>query len=157
MTDIKKEFTAFEKYLKTYMKGMRVRNITRMYISSADEIDYSNYTIEQFIVLYKLCRMEELGVISREIADNLREILDMKRHIATIIGGEAKRELYEPSYRSVLLPKLHKTIDTIDSHLKEYHLTIDDINLVDMLDASIKDENKPYIKEENNIRVKRMD
>ena len=37
--------------------------------------------------------MEELGIIKKDVASYLKELLDMKMHIGTIIGEEAKRKL----------------------------------------------------------------
>lgn len=155
MTDINKEFASFEQYLKIYMKGIKVRNITRHYFSNMD--DYSNFTIEQFLLLYKLSRMEELGTVNGEIANSLREILDMKMHIGSIIGEEAKKELYDPSYKNDDLQRMRQSLKTINSHLKKYHLTIDDIKFADVFDVYIKSENNEFMQEDNNIRVKRMD
>lgn len=156
MNNIQKEFDSFESWLKIYMKGMKVRSVTRNYLSEASGNNYGNYTIEQFIILYKLNRMEELGVINEDIASNLRELLDMKMHVGSIIGEEAKRALYDPTYQTEDLSKLHKMTEKIDNHLKKYHLTMDDISLKDMIDTSIKEENKESIKDNNNIRIKRI-
>ena len=157
MNDIKKEFTSFEKFLKVYTKGIKVRDITRNYISKGIGSEYGNYTIEHFLILYKLSRMEELGVVSEKIANDLKEILDIKTKVGIMIGEEAKKELYIESYKSADLPKLHEMSGIINDHLKNYHLTIDDISLVDMIDAIIKEENNINIKEDNNIKVKRID
>ena len=156
MADINQEFASFEKSLKIYMKYIKVRDITRNYLSKVTGEDYNTYTIEQFLILYKLNRMEELGVISEKIASDLREILEVKKEVDTLTGKEAKKELYDPSYKSADLQELHKMSETIYTHLKKYHLTIDDISFEDMIDASIKEKDNKTIKEDN-IRVKRMD
>lgn len=156
MENIKKEFISFEKYFKIYIKTTKVRDITRNYISTPT-YDYDDYTIEQFLILYKLNRMEEIGIINETIANDLKGILDMKRHVGAIIEEETKKELYVLSYKSTDLPKLHKMVKTIDNHLKKYHLTPDDISFKDMLDASVKAENTEPIKDDNNIKVKKME
>jgi len=155
MTDIKKEFDTFEEYLKIHMKVIKVRDITRRFFSDTTDHEYDELTIEQFLVLYKLNRMEELGIIKKDVASYLKELLDMKMHIGTIIGEEAKRKLYDPSYNSNDLEKLHKMSETIDKHLKKYHLTIEDINLNEMLESSIKKEQSKTV-QNNNTRIKRI-
>ena len=47
--------------------------------------------------------------------------------------------------------------EIINNHLKNYHLTLDDISLVDIIDDIIKEENNINIKKDNNIKIKRMD
>lgn len=157
MNDIKKEIYLFEKHLKLYTKSIKVHNITRNYFSKGIGSEYDDYTIEHFLLLYKLSRMEEIGVVSEKIARDLKEIIDIKTKVGTMIGEEAKKELYIESYKSSDLPKLHKMAEAINNHLKNYHLTIDDISLVDMIDLSIKEENNINKKEENNIKIKRID
>lgn len=157
MNDIKKEFISFEKFLKIYTKSIKVHSITRNYLTKEDGSEYNDYTIENFLILYKINRMEELGVVSEKIASNLKEILDIKTKVGAMIGEETKKELYIQSYKSPDLPKLHKMAEVINNHLKNYHLTIDDISLVDMIDAGIKEENSITIKKDNNIKIKRID
>ena len=158
MSNIKKEISSFEEYLKIYIKGKKVQNITHKYLSNTNnDKNYDDYTIEHFWALYKLNRMEELGVINERISNELKEILDMKRHINVILGEETRKEFYNPLYKSADLPKLHKSLDTINNHLKKYHLTADDISLTDIIDLSIKIENNLPINESKNIRVKRID
>ena len=156
MTNIKKEFTSFEKFLKIYMKAFKVRDISRNYISKVAGDNYNEYTIEQFLLLYKLNRMEELGVISKTIANDLKGLLDVKKEVNTTIGEEARKQLYDPSYNSDYLSELHKRSEMIDTELKKYHLTIDDISFEDIIDTIIKEENNITVKEDS-IKVKRMD
>lgn len=156
MSNIKKEFTLFEKFLKIYIKSIKVRNITRDYLSKGIGSEYNDYTIEHFLLLYKLNRMEELGIVNKKIASDLKEIIDIKTKVGNMIGEETKKELYIESYKSSDLPKLHKMSGIINKHLKNYRLTIDDISLVDMIDANIKEKNDIVVKE-NNVKIKKMD
>lgn len=153
MNNIEKEFDIFEEGLKVYSKVKKVNSITRRFLS---EEEYGNYTIEQFLVLYKLNRMEKLGVVNQNIASTLKEMLDMKRHVATVIGDEAKRAMYDPAYNATDLSKLHDIDNKINNHLKKYHLTIEDISLKDIVDTSIMIENNELTKE-GFARTKRID
>ena len=157
MSDIEKEFNSFERFLKIYIKGMKVRNITRNYLSRPSERGYNDYTIEEFLILYKLSKMEEMGVISDKKATDIKEILDIKRQVDARTIEEAKREMYEETYRSRDLPELNKLSATINNYLKKYHLTIDDMNFTEMIETSIKKENNEKVKEDSNIRIKRKD
>lgn len=157
MTDIKKEFSTFEEFLKMYIKGRKVQTITNKYLSSPGNHNYDDYMIEHFWALYKLSRMEELGVLNENIANELKEILDMKRHISIIVQEETRKEFYNPLYKSADLLRIKKTLDTVNNHLKKYHLTADDISLKDIVDISIKLENNLPINQDTNVRIKKID
>ena len=157
MADIKKEFSSFEEFLKMYIKGKKVQTITNKYLSSTGNHHYDDYIIEHFWALYKLSRMEELGVLNENIANELKEILDMKRHISIIVQEETRKEFYNPLYKSADLLRIKKTLDTVNNHLKKYHLTADDISLKDIVDISIKLENNLPINQDTNVRIKKID
>lgn len=157
MSNIKKEFATFEKNLKIYMSFIKVRNITRNYLSETEGNKYNNYTIEQFLLLYKLNRMTEMKVINESVSNKLKELLDIKMQVDNLIGEETRKGLYIESYKSSTLPELHKMEDIINKELKKYHLTIEDINFQEMIDLSIKTENNITKTENNNVRIKTKD
>lgn len=154
MANINKEFDRFERFLKMNTKDRKVRDITRNFLIKPEGENYNEYTIEHFLMAYKLSRMEEFGIINEKIASDLKEMLDMKSHIRTVILEEKKTELYDPSYKSDIIPKLHRITETINNQLKRYNLTIDDLSIKDMIDNSIKEENKQPINE-SSARVKK--
>ena len=157
MANITKEFSLFEEYIKVHMRAKKIRNINYKYYSQISTHEYDDCTIEQFLILCKLNRMEELSVINDSVSSKLREILDIKKQVDKMIGEETKKILYIDSYKSNSLPELHKMSEAINNKLKKYHLTMDDISFVDMLDATIKVENNKEYTKDQNVRTKRMD
>ena len=157
MSNIKKELTSFEEYIKINMKAIKMRNIKHKYYSEIASHDYDDYTVEEFLTLCKINRMEELGVINESVSSKLKELIDIKMQVDDLIGEEARKVLYYNSSAPNYLKDLHKMSDTIDSKLKKYHLTTDDINFTDMIDSVIKIENNLVPKGNKNIRMKTID
>lgn len=157
MSNIKKELNSFEEYIKVYMKVIKIKSVNYKYYSKITSHEYDDCTIEQFLILYKLNRMKELGVISDAVSDKLNEILSIKNQIDNLIGKEASKVLYSNSNASNSLEELNKMSETIHNQLKKYHLTTEDLSFADMIDSIIKEENNIIGKEDKNVRVKRID
>ncbi|MBQ6546681.1 MAG: hypothetical protein IJL74_01630 [Bacilli bacterium] len=157
MSNIKKELTSFEEYIKINMKAIKMRNIKHKYYSEIASHDYDDYTVEEFLTLCKINRMEELGVINESVSSKLKELIDIKMQVDDLIGEEARKVLYYNSSAPNYLKDLHKMSEAINNKLKKYHLTMGDISFVDMLDATIKVENNKEYTKDQNVRTKRID
>lgn len=57
-----------------------------------DISSYENYSIKEFIQLYKLGRLYVLGIISESEYDNLRELIDIRKEISIELGKEVLKK-----------------------------------------------------------------
>ena len=108
---------------------------------------YQNYTISEFIQLYKINRMFELGAISEEEYNSLQILFNAKRKLDKKLGEELSKELKSEdiysgrkAYTSKTKSKLHQEIERIKREFDKYSLNIDDINLESIINTIIAGE-----------------
>lgn len=126
------------------------RRISELYYSnpSSDMEPYKNYTIIEYIQLYKVNRMLELGVISEKEHDLLIEIFSIRKYLNNKLVSELIREsssenIYiaeDKKYHSKNKTLLSNSIKTIDEILDKYHLYISPFKLERLIDYTIKGE-----------------
>ena len=110
---------------------------------------FDEYTIEEFLIMYKIGRLFDLGVVSKKEAVKLKELYDLKLLIDSKIGDEHRKEIdnfniYEPNKTRLSNPRLEelkKKSEQIDNLLVKYHLTPEDFELENIFDNLIKSEN----------------
>lgn len=103
-----------------------------------DQYDFL-YIIE-FLALYKIEKLEKLNLITKEVADNLRELLNLKIKLQNALGEKMIRNIKNNENEEVLNNITNKII-IIDAELNKYHILplIEDLDL--LMEIIIKNEN----------------
>ena len=130
------------------------RRIAEMYYNS-NNIDiepYKNYTIIEYIQLYKTNRMLELGVINEKEHNCLMELFAIRKYLNNKLVSELIREssseniyIYEDKrYVSKNKKILSSSIQKIDEELSKYNLNMTPLELEKLIDYSILGEKADY-------------
>lgn len=157
MNGSRKELNSFWEYLKVYMRITKLRDVNYNYYSKIEDHSFDNYSIEQFLIVCKLKRMEELGTVNRDVAKTLHEILDMKIDVDKKIGEESIKALYSHSNVSDRLAELHKKSEELSECLKKHNLSIDEFDFNYVIDLMINGENKSKTEKDITVRTKKID
>lgn len=114
---------------------------------------YDELTIGQLFVFYKIDRLEALDIITKDLANNLRQLYDLYLTINEKIGEEACKEIWNnDKQQNDILQTLHNKSDQIEFLLRRYHLVINETHLFNMMDIIF--ENEKYEKMDNNKEQK---
>ncbi len=109
-------------------------------VSNIDQ--YNHLTIAQYIIYFKIERMEKLKLIPRKVRDELIELYDKYLEIGEQIGEEAYKEMVTKGYKSDNLKELHSVFHRIKLKLSEYCLDDDNFDLQQIIDNQIISEFK---------------
>lgn len=130
------------------------RRISEIYYNSykSDIAPYKDYTIMEYIQLYKTNRMLELNIISEKEYDYLIELYATRKYLNNKLVSELIREsssdniyIYEKErYVSKAKSILASNIRDIDEILEKYHLNFTPLNLEELVDNIIKGEELNY-------------
>ena len=134
-------------YLYSYLESTRVNQVkweaSRQ--SSFDEVKIGRYdlmTLRNFLILYKIDRLEELEVVNDIIAQSLRDLLylkiDLNNKIGKIEAGNKKGSNGE------LIRLINEDLK-IEEVFDKYHL-IDELSLQKIIDDNIKNEDYGNLK-----------
>lgn len=134
-----------------------VRRLNRGYDPKEIDRRYDDLNLEQFLVFYKINRLEDLGIINEDVADNLRELQCMLISTYGEMGTELLKELSEnEKYKSEILPKLHEKVAIIKSMLSKYNLNFEDIDFAKIISDNISQEKYPTFDDEPHRLVMEM-
>jgi len=130
------------------------RRISEIYYNSykSDIIPYKDYTIMEYIQLYKANRMLELGVIQEKEYNYLIELFASRKYLNNKLVSELIREsssdniyIYEGErYVSKTKSTLINSIKDIDEILEKYHLNFTPLDLEELVNSVIKGEELNY-------------
>ncbi len=133
--------------LSTRMSVGKVNDVFYHAYHDVNTSKYGSYTIEEFLQLYKINRMFELGAISKEECDNLTILFHTKRKLERKLGDEVSKEMRpediysdRKAYTSKIKPKLLKEIERIEKEFDKYYLNIDKMELKELIDTIIESE-----------------
>lgn len=109
---------------------------------------YKDYSIMEYIQLYKTSRMFELGVISEYEYESLIELFATRKYlnsklVSELINESASHNIYIPMeerYISKNKATLAKSITQIDELLRKYNLNSSQIDLKSLIDYTIQGE-----------------
>lgn len=126
------------------------RRVSEIYYNNhrEDIVPYNNYTIIEYLQLYKANRMLELGVISEKEYNYLIELFAIRKYLNNKLVSELIREsssdniyIYEGErYVSKTKLTLTSNIRNIDEILERYHLDFTPLALEELIDIVIKGE-----------------
>jgi len=142
--------------LNDYLKAeMEVKNIGDIrYRTPIDIYEYDKYKLEEFLIIYKIKRLAELGIISEKMATLLRELYDSKIEIEKQIGEE---QLFvsneEENEYKIFLQKLEEKVQLIDITLNKYNLNPDKFDLINIIDMIIKNQKYDKITDEEIVKL----
>ena len=117
--------------------------------------EYNDYTIEEFLVLFKIKYLENIEKIDKDTAESLEKLFLLKLKLEDKIGELTRRELYEHDKVNEddvnnVFTELHK----IDNVLEKYGLIFHDDDYLRMfLITAEKDE---YIDIPKNEDIKKL-
>ena len=57
--------------------------------------EYNDYTVEEFLVLYKIKYLKSLGIIDNETTESLEDLFSLKQTLENKLGELTRHELYE--------------------------------------------------------------
>ena len=130
------------------------RRISEIYYNSykSDIVPYKDYTIIEYIQLYKTNRMLELGIIQEKEYNYLIELYATRKYLNNKLVSELIREsssdnIYiheDERYVSKIKSTLTSSIRNIDEVLEKYHLNFTPFNLEELVDNIIKGEELNY-------------
>ncbi len=151
MTDKEKEI--LELIGDNYKTSMSTSTIGYQYYHSYKDIDisfYEHFTVEEFLQLYKINRMLELGVINEKEHKNLVDLFYAKKDLGERLGEEGLKELRseDDSSKSKYVSKtkgvLSSSLVKIDKVFAKYRLCPDDLELETIMDSLILGEEAEY-------------
>ncbi len=134
-----------------------IENNINAYVSTLiDELqyhtdkEYDEYTVMEFLTLYRIQRLFELNLISKKECDSLIELFEMRQKLLEELVKEQYKNLInlmrefnnEPVLEEASNDKidsLREQISGIDCIFKKYHLD-QSINLLKIIDFCIKGE-----------------
>ena len=117
--------------------------------------EYNNYTIEQFLVLFKIKYLNNLAIIDDETKDSLEKLYKMRIELNRRMGELAYKDLYgETKSNHETIESLYKNLDKIDRVLDKYHLLTRDDDLERMFFISL--ENNDYQDANNSEEIKEL-
>ena len=155
-SSMKDIFSELSFNLKSYFMIKRVGDITSFVEHSAPvkcTKKFDNYTVEDFLIIYKINRLLELGIISDKKAKLLNDLYNMKLRIREYIADEFYKNLdnFGTIKNNLKIDKLNEQLNEINKILIEYHLTLEDFELKNTFDNLIKSENH-----DNNYSIQEM-
>lgn len=115
---------------------------------------YDNLTISQYIIYYKIYKLEELQIITTNIRNELIALYDKYLEINMIIGSQAYKEMSIDGYKSDNMSDLYSIRCEIKEKLLQYNLDDDCFNLKQMIDEQIVVDYKSNKKKELKIENK---
>ena len=141
-------------YLKALIATKEIGNI-RYETLIPKTHQYDRYTIEDFLVIYKISRLAKHGIINNKLATLLRELYETKLEIIKQVGEELYRQLFssdeEENENTILLKELNEKAQLIDITLDKYNLNPNKLELITIIDMLIK--NEQYEKNFNEIEI----
>ena len=120
--------------------------------------EYDSYTIEQFIVLYKIKYLNYLAIIDDETTKTLEKLYLYRIELNRSMGDLAYEDLLKDNKKNELkIKSLYEKVNKIDLVLNKYHLLVQDndydisfytsIENADYSNSMSSDEIKALIKE----------
>ncbi len=120
--------------------------------------EYDSYTIEQFIVLYKIKYLNYLSIIDDETAKTLEKLYLYRIELNRRMGDLAYEDLLKDNKKNEQkIKSLYEKVNKIDLVLNKYHLLVQDndydisfytsIENADYSNSMSSDEIKALIKE----------
>lgn len=150
MNDIKEKILS---YINIRLKSsLETNKVSEMYYKSTDckgIDDYSDYSFEELIQLYKIDRLLELGVISEDVHHNLLELININKaligkYTEQFFKDFEKVDLYDDypkDWKSKKTIFLEKKLNEIAAIYDKYNLNITDFELKELIDFIIRNEN----------------
>jgi len=131
--------------LKLFMAGNTIGGINYELDNFKSEKDierFKDYTLSDFLTLYKIKLLAENKTISKEQAINLIKLFKEKIKVERVINAEVEKEMANPKYKSKQKVLLGFVKDKIDEEIKKTNIVDDDLNLKNILIGIV--ENKDY-------------
>lgn len=95
---------------------------------------YDDLTVNQYIIYYKINRMEELGLITKDLRNELIELVNKYLEINVKINKEVYKEMIDEKYKSNVLQELLSICYEIKTKLSQYFLDDEKIDLCQIID-----------------------
>ena len=114
---------------------------------------YNDYTINEFIVLFQINYLNNIGIIDKETEDFLRKIIFLKKELNKRIECMAYNNMFiEKKHNYQEIQYLRSKIDKIDEILSKYHLLINDDDYERLFITSIEKDDYQNIANKEEIR-----
>jgi len=117
--------------------------------------EYDNYTVEQFLVLFKIDYLEYLKVIDEETSVSLKNLYLYRLELNRKMGDIAYKNMYEESIiNKNKIQTLYEKVLKIDQLLSKYHLLINNDDYEMLFFTSI--EKDKYENLSNSKEIKKL-
>ena len=104
--------------------------------------EYNNYTVEQFLVLFKIKYLRYLDVINEETYKSLEKLYLMRIELNRRMGEIAYKDLFDEKKKNQnKIQALYTKVLKIDEILNRYHLLINDNDYEMLFFTSIEKDN----------------
>ena len=117
--------------------------------------EYNDFTIEEFLVLYKIKYLSNLDIIDKETAESLEKLFMLKLKLENKLGELTRHELYEDgTVDDEVVNKVLSQIFKIEDLLKKYDLVFEDDDYLRMF--LISAETNDYQDIPGNEEIKKL-
>ena len=144
--------------LKLFMAGNTIGRINYELDNFKSEKDierFKDYTLSDFLTLYKIKLLAENKTISKEQAINLIKLFKEKVKVERVINSEVEKEMANPNYKSKQRVLLGFVKDKIDEEIKKTNIVVSDLDLKNILIETIKNEDYSQIPSAKELEEKR--
>ncbi len=134
--------------LKLFMAGNTIGGINYELDNFKSEKDierFKDYTLSDFLTLYKIKLLAENKTISKEQAINLIKLFKEKVKVERVINSEEAKEMANPNYKSKQKVLLGFVKDKIDEEIKKTNIVVGDLDLKNILIETIENEDYSQI------------
>ena len=139
--------------LKLFMAGNTIGSINYELDNFKSEKDierFKDYTLSDFLTLYKIKLLAENKIISKEQATNIIKLFKEKVKVERVINSEEEKERANPNYKSKQLILLNFVKEGLDEIIKKANIVVEDLDLKNILIGLVENEdysNIPSTKE----------
>ena len=140
-----------DRYVKVDFSFTKVSDLIFKYggkISISNKHKYDRYKVEQFLVIYKIAKLAERGVINERTKDVLEDLYKLKIATEHKIGEQMLANSSKRKSDDFLLEGLKKRLELINEELEKYNLNIQNFDFDKLFDAIIETESYENANEE---------
>ena len=115
--------------------------------------EYNDFTIEEFLVLFKIDYLSNLDIIDKETAESLKKLFMLKLKLEDKLGELTRHELYEEDkVDKEVVNNVLSQIFKIENLLKKYGLVFEDDDYLRMFLMSAETDNYQGIPSNEEIK-----
>ncbi len=116
--------------------------------------EYNDYTIEQFLIFFKINYLNNLAIIDDETKDSLERLYKIRIALNRKMGELAYKDLYnDVKNNDKAIETLYKDLDKIDSILDKYHLLIRSDDIETMFFTLVENNNYQDLNNREEMKI----